>query len=160
VADLAVRVGVFLRVLAALLFTATPLRAQAGLPWQRAESAATFGGHRLQVRAIPWRDFMPSPVRAGGSDLMVNLLLTTADSLPFPTGIRVDSAWVRSGERVWATAPTDEPRPDAPNGLDLMLRGGPRWDTGSPIDILIRLRLPSGERGYLLVRRVPIGRSS
>jgi hypothetical protein len=139
---------------------APPVHAQADLPWRSAAPTATIGGHRLQFRAIPWRDFMPSPVRRGGSDLMVNLLLTAADSLPIPAGLRVDSAWVRSGERIWATAPTEEPRPEAPSGLDLMLRGGPRWVTGSPVEVLIRLRLPSGETGYLLVRHVSIGRTS
>jgi hypothetical protein len=143
-----------------LLGVAPRLHAQAELPWRSAAPTATIGGHRLQFRAIPWRDFMPSPVRRGGSDLMVNLLLTATDSLPFPAGVRVDSAWVRSGERIWATTPTDEPRPDAPNGLDLMLRGGPQWETGSPVEVLIRLRFPSGAMGYLLVRQIQIGRAS
>lgn len=137
-----------------------PLQAQAGLPWRRADSVATIDGHRIAFRAVPWRDFMPSPVRRGGSTLMVNLLLISADTLPFPEGLRVDSAWVRSGDQVWATAPSTEPRPDAPQGLDLMLRGGPRWETGTPIDVLIRIRSRSGRVGYLLVRGVPIGRTS
>jgi hypothetical protein len=159
VADLAVSVRAPYR-LGLLLLIAAPLHTQDPLPWRRAESVVTIEGRHLRLRAIPWRDFMPSLVRADGSDLMVNLLLTSGDSLPFPAGVRVDSAWVRSGERVWSTTPTDEPRPDAPNGLDLMLRGGPRWEAGTQVDVLIRLRLPSGERGYLLVRQIPIGRTS
>lgn len=154
------RAAVSLHLAAVLGVTVAPLQAQAGLPWRRADSVATIDGHRLELRAVPWRDFMPSPVRRGGSDLMVNLILTSADTLPFPTGLRVDSAWVRSGDQVWATTPTAEPRPDAPRGLDLMLRGGPRWETGTPIEVLIRIRPRSGRAGYLLVRGVPIGRTS
>ena len=91
---------------------------------------------------------------------MVNLLVIATDSLPFPTGLRIDSAWVRAGTEVWATTPTDEPRPDAHRTLDLMLRGGPRWRTSAPIDVRIRVRLRSGATGYLEVRGIPIGRTS
>jgi hypothetical protein len=154
------RATALLQVAVGLGVAVAPLQARVDLPWRRADSVATIDGHRIAFRAVPWRDYMPSPVRRGGSDLMVNLLITAADTLPFPSGLRVDSAWVRAGDRVWATAPSAEPRPDAPRGLDLMLRGGPRWETGTPIDVLIRIRPRSGRAGYLLVRGVLIGRTS
>lgn len=94
-----------------------------------------------------------------GSDLKVNLQLLSLDSAPLPAGLVVDSAWVRSGQGLWKAAPSQENRPHLPNGLDLILRGGPRWATDQLIDVLVRLRLPTGASHYLQARRQPIGRA-
>jgi hypothetical protein len=91
---------------------------------------------------------------------MVNLQLKSLDAAPLPPELAVDSAWVRSTEGLWATSPTDESRPDLPNGLDLMLRGGPKWKTGQNLDVLLRLRLPSGKARYVLARRQPLNQTS
>ena len=80
---------------------------------------------------------------------MVSVQVTSENSTPLPPGLTVDSAWVRSKDGMWATAPSDEQRPEVANGLDLMLRGGPKWPTEQLIDVLVRLRLGSGEY-YLL----------
>jgi hypothetical protein len=119
--------------------------------WSRADSSVVLGRRHLGLRAYAWRDFMPSPddSAADGSDLMVRLQVVSLDSLPLPAGLLVDSAWVRSAEGLWLTAPTDESRPDIPNGVDLMLRGGPKWAPGQTADVLVRLRLPSGEALYV-----------
>ena len=90
---------------------------------------------------------------------MVNLQITRSDSGPLPAGLAVDSAWVRSPSGDWAMAPNDEARPELKNGLDLILRGGPRWPTDQMIDVLVRLRLPTGEAYYLLALQQPIGRT-
>ena len=131
-----------------------------GIPWDLSDSIVVVEGRRLSLRVSAWRDFMPRPGGAqAGSDLMINLQVFTLDSAPLPVGLRVDSAWARSKEGVWRAAPSEEPRPDLPNGLDLMLRGGPEWATDQRIDVLIRLRLPSGTTSYLGVLRQPIGRT-
>lgn len=130
------------------------------LPWDLSDSIAVVEGRRLSFRVSAWRDFMPRPGGAQpGSDLMINLQVFTLDSAPMPIGLHVDSAWARSREGVWRAAPGEEPRPDLRNGLDLMLRGGPKWATDQRIDVLIRLRVPSGATSYLGVRRQPIGRT-
>jgi hypothetical protein len=129
--------------------------------WSRADSVVSVGGRHLGLRIYAWRDFAPQPGGSGkGSDLMVNLQLKSLDAAPLPPELAVDSAWVRSTEGLWATSPTDESRPDLPNGLDLMLRGGPKWKTGQNLDVLLRLRLPSGKARYVLARRQPLNQTS
>ncbi|MGH7658180.1 MAG: hypothetical protein ACREL6_08085, partial [Gemmatimonadales bacterium] len=106
------------------------------------------------------RDFMPTiGDTPPGSDLMVNLVITSPDSVALPEGILVDSAWVRSNEGFWSTTPSDEPRPDTPYGMDLMLRGGPKWSTDHTLDVLVRIRMPDGTTHYLQARHQPIGRT-
>lgn len=129
--------------------------------WTQADSIVAIGSGRIRLTTSAWRDFMP---RVGGdqrgSDLMVNLQVQGLDGVPLPTGLAVDSAWVRSTEGLWSSAPSPEPRPDLPNGLDLMLRGGPKWDTGQEVDVLVRLRRSGGGVHYLQTRRQPIGRTN
>jgi len=141
-----------------------PLAAQSNRTdreWSRADSVVSVGGRQVGLRIYAWRDFAPQPGGSGqGSDLMVNLQIRSLDDAPLPVGLAVDSAWVRSMEGLWATAPTDEPRPDFPNGLDLMLRGGPKWKTGQVLDVLLRVRLPAGGPGYLVARRQPLSETS
>jgi hypothetical protein len=130
------------------------------LPWAHADSVAVVGERKVRLRTSAWRDFMPRPGGATrGSDLMVNLQIQALDNQSIPQGLAVDSAWVRSAEGQWNTAPSREPRPELANELDLMLRGGPRWPPGQAIDVLARLRLPSGEERYVQARDQPIGRT-
>ena len=129
--------------------------------WVRADSIVAVESGRIGLRTSAGRDFMPRPGNAqDGSDLMVNLQILSLDEVPLPTGLLVESAWVRSSERLWGSAPSCEPRPDLPHGLDLMLRGGPKWATNQNVDVLVRLHLPTGRVYYLLARRQPIGRTS
>src|SRR5262245_57441093 len=149
--------------LALLAAVSRPLRAQATteeLPWAHADSVIAVGASKVGLKAHAWRDFMPQPGHAAvGSNLMVNLQIQSPDGRELPTGLAVDSAWVRCAEGRWRTAPTHEPRPTLANGLDLMLRGGPRWSTGQVVDVLVRLRLPNGDLLYLEARERPIGRT-
>jgi hypothetical protein len=130
------------------------------LPWAHADSVAVFGERKVAMRTYAWRDFMPRPGGvAKGSDLMVNLQIQALGDLPLPQGLAVDSAWVRAAEGQWSTAPSREPRPELVNGLDLMLRGGPRWSTHQAVDVLVRLRMPDGQERYVQARDQPIGRT-
>ena len=144
-----------LRALATLLLStlAAPgvLCAQRDVHWAKADSVVALGKARLGLGVYAWRDFMPPRQEGNGSDLRVNLKIVGRGTA-LPPGLVVDSAWVRSAAGLWATTPTTETRRDLRNGLDLMLRGGPKWATGKNIEVLIKLRLPSGEVGYLLLQ--------
>jgi hypothetical protein len=147
------------------LFLAAPgvVRGQTSdhrVAWTRSDSIVAVGGRPIRLRVSAWRDFMP---RVGGnedgSDLMVNLQLESLDSAPLPPALVVDSAWVRSAKGLWEAAPSQEVRPTLPNGLDLILRGGPKWPTDQTVDVLVRLRVLTGAVHYLQTRRQPIGRT-
>jgi GNAT superfamily N-acetyltransferase len=76
------------------------------LPWTRADSIVAIGRGQIGLKGYAWRDFMPRPGgKPPGSDLMVNLQIQSLDGRPLP------------------------------NGLDLMLRGGPRWATNRTVDV-------------------------
>jgi hypothetical protein len=81
---------------------------------------------------------------SSGSALMVNLQIQALDELPLPPGLTVDSAWVRSAGGQWSTAPSRESRPELAHGLDLILRGGPKWPS-------------NGEERYVQTTDQPIG---
>lgn len=131
------------------------------LAWSRADSTVSLGGARIGLRIVAWRDFMPriGPDRSGGRPLIVSLQVVSLDQSPLPDGLTVDSAWVRSPEGTWETAPSSEARPGLSNGLEFILRGGPKWRTDRPIDVLVRLRAADGAAHYLQVRGQRIGRT-
>lgn len=87
------------------------------LPWGSADSIVAIGQGQIGLKASAWRDFMPRPggIQAG-SDLMVNRQLQGLDGRPLATGIMVDSAWVRSSEGLWTSAPAPSPAPGCPTG--------------------------------------------
>ena len=127
--------------------------------WAQADSVLVLGSQRVRLRTFAWRDFMPPRSLQGGSDLMVNLQIQSIEDRPLPPSLHVDSVWVRSSEGYWITAPHLEPRPALPNELDLVLRGGPKWVTSQPVDVLVRLRMSGNESRYLQTRRQLIGRT-
>jgi hypothetical protein len=131
------------------------------LPWSEADSTVAIGGSRIGLRVVAWRDFMPriGAGRSGGSPLMVSLQIVSLEPKPLPDGLTVDSVWVRSPEEVWETKPSSESRPGLPNGMELILRGGPKWETDRRIDVLVRLHTADGSTRYLQVRDQRIGRT-
>ena len=155
------RRAVFLTTLALTAPVALPGQVDgAAAAWGQADSSVAIGDTRIGLRVVAWRDFLPrvGPDRSG-SGLLVNLQIARLDSTPWPEGLKVDSAWVRSPGGVWSTAPSSEPRPGFPNGLDLMLRGGPKWPTEHRVAVLVRLRTAAGKAHYLQARGQRIGRT-
>lgn len=140
----------FIVVLLSVLTAPNALGAQHRVEWATADSITSVDQARIGLHIYAWRDFMPGRQdEVNGSDLMVNLRIASRDTV-LPPEFTVDSAWVRSSAGLWATAPTAETRPELRNGLDLMLRGGPKWATGEDVEVLVRLRLRSGMVYYLL----------
>jgi hypothetical protein len=136
-----------------------------GPPWSGADSSVTIAGVRVGLGVFAWRDFMPgiSRERGGrdrsGSPLMMSLQVRSLEGASLPAGLTVDSVWVRSPEGTWDTAPSSEPRPGLPNGLEVILRGGPKWSTGNRLDVLVRLRTPDGAAYHLLAQGQRMGRT-
>ncbi len=105
----------------------------------------SFAGQTLFLEAYLWRDFMPVAPKEGRPLAAVLRLRSRGE--PVSRAVRVDSAWVIWGDRVWAMAP----RADAHSGgdMELLARGGPRWPPGTEVEVVVRLR----ERdAYALVR--------
>ena len=94
-----------------------------------------------------WRDFMPP---SEGSDLMAVVTVSEKNSIEIPPGLNATYLWVINGDEVWSTFFSNESRPPIPTyQLEKIARGGPKWDTGSNVDVVVYLTDGSGGE-YLL----------
>jgi hypothetical protein len=101
----------------------------------------TIDGREYSLEAFLWRDFMPGQWGSEGSPLMAVVRVTATDMEPFPSDINADWLWVVNGKETWA-ALTEDLEPDNPNvgehQLGKRADGGPRWETGIYVDVIIR----------------------
>lgn len=131
---------------------------------RNARTEVVLDGRSLSLSAYPWRDFMPGTGPADGSPMMVALKVATSDKKPFPSGVRMDRAWVLFGEQVWETSKLRDQMKSPPNEKDSWIscsdspvcettaRNGPKWGPGVFVDVVVRLTDKEG-RHHLL--RVP-----
>ncbi len=116
-----------------------------------APEQVAVGGRTFRLETFLWRDFMPvSP--PGGSALMAVLEITANDLQPFPADLGSDRLWVINGSEVWETDFSGENRPRDqahPHQLEKLAGGGPKWETGIEVEVVVRLAGPSA-RGLLL----------
>jgi hypothetical protein len=114
-----------------------------------APTTATLSGQTLRLMPYVYRDFQPlSP--PDGRAMIAVLRVQTTDGSAFPTGVRVDSAWVLFGQEVW-TAPVEETpavQPRSPMG-EWVIRNGPKWGPGVNVDVIVALRTSTGSTSLL-----------
>ena len=116
----------------------------------------------LSLTAFPWRDFMPGNLYgAEGSPLMVGLRVTASDAKPFPSGVRIDRAWVILGGQIWEVlnlrtqlkSPADNQNGwincSESFGCQATIREGPRWGPSVEVDVVVRLTDKGGQH-YLI----------
>src|SRR5258705_8712353 len=68
-----------------------------------APTTVTLSGETLRLVPYVYRDFQPVSPPDGRAMIAVLHVQTTGGSA-FPTGVRVDSAWVVFGQEVWAAS--------------------------------------------------------
>jgi len=129
---------------------------------RNAPTEVVLDARSLSLSAYPWRDFMPGAWPApDGSPMMVGLKVATSDKKPFPSGVRMDRAWVLFGAQMWEVADlrgrlkgrlynadswitcSDSPV------CEVTARDGPKWGPGVYVDVVVRLTDKEG-RHYLL----------
>ena len=129
---------------------------------RKARTAIVLDGRSLSLSAYPWRDFMPSSLPApDGSPMMVVLKVATTDKKPFPSGVRMDRAWVLFGEQLWEASQfrgrVKSPPYDKDGWIncgdspvcEATARDGPKWGPGVFVDVVVRLT-DKEERNHLL----------
>jgi hypothetical protein len=129
---------------------------------RNAPREVVLDGRSLSLSAYPWRDFMPGPFPGTeGSPMMVVLRVATSDEKPFPSGVRIDRAWVLFGEQAWEAsefrARVKSPPYDKDSWIncadspvcEATARDGPKWGPGVFVDVVVRLTDKEG-RHYLL----------
>jgi hypothetical protein len=116
-------------------------------------------GRTLTLETTVWRDFMPGD-NAGGSELMAVALITAQDRQPYPTGLDADKVWVIYGDEVWEADFTDESGPPSQARLYQLEKkayGGPKWEPGVEVEVVVRLVPALGARQLLRVSGQKIG---
>jgi hypothetical protein len=133
---------------------------------RNAPTEIVLDGRSLSLSAFPWRDFMPGTLNGpDGSPMMVALKVATTDKKPFPSGVRMDRAWVLFGEQVWETSKVRDQLNSPPYEKDswiacsdspaceTTLRDGPKWGPNVFVDVVVRLTDKEGQHHLLQVRK-------
>ncbi|MCX8160262.1 MAG: hypothetical protein N3G18_04940 [Candidatus Saccharicenans sp.] len=100
-------------------------------------------GTKITMKAFLYRDFMPGG-EAGGSPLMAVIELTAEGASNFPDNVGSDRLWVANRTDTWETGFESEIRPKSPgqpNKIELVARGGPKWEIGTKADAVVRLKV-------------------
>lgn len=149
----------------------TPLRAFAAQTKQdssvsskdlrNAPTMIVVGNRTLRLSAELWRDFMPGPARPDGSPLNVGVRITSDDKQPLPTGLRIHRIWVLNGEEIWDISNLRGQKSGLVQEKDqwvgcgvtslcqFSVSGGPRWEPGIYVDVVVRLSDSEGKEHLL-----------
>jgi hypothetical protein len=118
-----------------------------------------INGRQFTLETYVYRDFMPGE-NAGGSPLIAVANLTAVDGQPFPAEIDGTRLWVINGKEVWETNFQDELRPRDPahlNQLEKVARGGPKWDVGAQVEVVVRVTVSAAAPCLLRATKQVIG---
>ncbi|MEJ2637745.1 MAG: hypothetical protein P8184_20980 [Calditrichia bacterium] len=124
------------------------------VPLQKLFSApdtVTVSGKKLVLEAYLWRDFMPvSP--PGGKPLQAAVYVKTADGDSLPSGLQIKKIWIVKGEEAWSAAPEtagNRKPPAQSDRLESKVRGGPKWEPGSAVTVVVKFRDAAGGEYFL-----------
>ena len=113
-----------------------------------APDTLVVNGAKIMAQASVWRDFMPTtPATPNGSELRGAIDLVPLDptfQASTPSKLFV---WILHGSEVWIGTLTHE-GVGSSGGQRYTFGGGPRWDTGSRVDVIVGI--PSGKHADLL----------
>ncbi|HET6350247.1 MAG TPA: hypothetical protein VFH88_14305 [Candidatus Krumholzibacteria bacterium] len=91
-----------------------------------------------------WRDFMPTPTPTPNQDLLrIVVTLTETAETPIPATVSLAYVWVIKDHEVWSST-LDEIRADFT--LQGIASGGPRWETGSDVDVVVGIKVDKSLR--------------
>jgi hypothetical protein len=110
----------------------------------------------MTLETYVYRDFMPG----SNSDLIAACLITAEDGQPYPSGLDADKIWAINGDDVWEGDFTEEAGPPDQTRLHQLRKvayGGPKWELGTEIEVVVRLVLSSGGRQLLRATAQKIG---
>jgi hypothetical protein len=95
-----------------------------------------------------------------GKPLMLALRIQTIDGTPIPSTLTADSAWVYNGGAVWATAVVERsPREAGGAFFEVAAGGGPKWEPGIQVDVVVSVRDAAGQRRLIQAPRQTITRT-
>ena len=127
----------------------TPTTSPIGSPLSSATKEVIISSYNFTLSASLWRDFQPiSP--PDGKPLILVAEIIESNSMAIPSNIKVDAFWVINGDQVWSGILSKEERATTPlHTRQIIIRDGPKWETGNYVDLVIRL-LDDEENTYWL----------
>ena len=107
------------------------------------------GQQALVLAPSLYRDFQPSSP-PDGKPLTAVLQIKAIDGAALAATFHVDGAWVINGTEVW-TASVGEEKLASPRPVyyEVVARDGPKWGPNVSVDVVVRIREPSGSSKLL-----------
>jgi hypothetical protein len=87
--------------------------------------------------------------------MVARIQLTSQNGIPLPSRLRAEIVWIIQGELVWETK-TIEARSDESGSYEFVIRGGPKLEPGSYVDVVVRLVDEKGTTLNLALRHQDI----
>ncbi|HYW49320.1 MAG TPA: hypothetical protein VE861_01870 [Gemmatimonadaceae bacterium] len=112
----------------------------------------------VQASLYAWRDLMPGPADTAraGRDLMLSVQVR-GGVVP-PKGLACDAIYLVHGDSVHAARPDEQRAGDGPGAVECILRGGPAWPVGAPLQVIISVS--AGNQRALIRRETVIDATS
>ena len=103
-----------------------------------APSQIEIDGQEFSLSSYLWRDYMPiSPI--DGKELAAVVYIATSDSSQFPLDLKADKMWVLNKDEIWEAQLTNGTQPDGNFKIKKSANGGPKWDVGSEVIVVVQL---------------------
>jgi len=156
--------------LPALLTTAVLLAGCGWPPWPPTEvpiselldapEMLALDNRIFTLYACPNRDFQPH-CPPDGYPMSVYVQVYSDDSLPCPQDLDADKVWVirRSARKVWEADLRDVTGWNPFGFLRKVASGGPKWDPGLKVDVIVRLCWSDGSAWLIRAADVEISQT-
>lgn len=126
---------------------------------QTAPLSITVAGQTLLLETELWRDFQPSSP-PNGRPLIAFLRVRPADGGTLTAFFQIDALWIANGAETWATAVEEGHLTPGSASYEGFARDGPKWNPGVHVDVVVRIREPSGATQLLRAASQLIQRSA
>ena len=124
---------------------------------KNAPQQIVINGKEFSLTSYLWRDFMPIAPK-DGHELAAVIRISTIDSTTFPNDVTADVMWVLNGAEYWAVKLSDDSYYQ-----DFVLAkratGGPKWDPGTEVEVIVRLYDSNDNSYYVKESKVGIHRT-
>jgi hypothetical protein len=130
---------------------------------RKVPETASFGKAVLSLTAYIWRDFMPMAVSResnlaeirGGRPMIASIQLVSQDGMPLPSTLHAEIVWIVQGDAVWESKAIEERHGDS-GTYEFVIRGGPKLQPRSYVDVIVRLVDGKGAAFNLALRHQDI----
>lgn len=121
-------------------------------------SIIEIDGVDFELSAYLWRDYMPTS-QEDGTDMAAVVYISTTDYTEFPADVDADKLWVIDNNNIWEAYLSNKSQPDNNFRIKKSASGGPKWQTGIKVDVVVRLFNAVGEQYYIKALGVTINRT-